>query len=62
MAALVIQSSGLISSYGVEWTQPLATAPKSEMGLTADSSQKDTNTSVTRPVFDSFGIIAHKGY
>jgi len=60
MAALVILSGGLLSSCGVEWIQPLATAPKSEMGLTADSSQRDTNTSVTKPVFDSFGIIAHK--
>jgi hypothetical protein len=30
------------------------------MGLTADSSKRDTNTSVTKPVFNSFGIIAHK--
>lgn len=60
MAALVVLLGGLLSSCGVERIHPIANAPKSEMGLTADSSQRDTNTRVAKPVFDSFGIIAHK--
>jgi hypothetical protein len=60
LAALVVLSGGLLLSCGVESTHHLATAPKSEMGRTADSSQRNTNTSAAKPVLDSFGIIAHK--
>lgn len=49
MVALVVLSGGLLSSCGVEGTHPLATVPKSEMGLGGPSSG-DVNTSVSTPV------------
>jgi len=41
-------------------TQLLTTTPKSEMSLAGDTASGVVNTSVTKPEFDSFGIITHK--
>ena len=60
MVALAVLSGGFLSSCGVEPTQPLATTPKIEMGLSGTPSAQTLNTSVVKPKIDSFGIIIHK--
>lgn len=48
MTTLVILSTGLLSSCGVERTQPLDSAPKVTMGQTANASSRaiDTSTAI----------------
>jgi len=59
-AVLVLLSGGLLSSCGVEGVHPLGTAPKVELGQTAEPSSENVNTSRPKPAFDSFGILTHR--
>ena len=60
MATLVVLSAGLLSSCGVERTQPPAAAPKVAMGQPGNPSSRAVNTSVAMPQVDAYGIMTHK--